>query len=89
MSASAAVTLSLGDEVQAIANAVAAVLTEEFAPRAAWLDVQAAADYLACPPSRIYDLVAQRRVRVARDGTRLRFRTEWLDAVLEVEEPEP
>ncbi len=52
----------------------------------AWLDVHAAAAHLACSTKRIYDLVAQRRVRFARDGRRLLFRVEWLDQmVVEVE----
>jgi excisionase family DNA binding protein len=50
-----------------------------------WLGVDQAAEYLSCPRARVYDLVAQRRVQVARDGRRLLFRREWLDALLEVE----
>jgi len=54
-----------------------------------WLDVRAAARHLACSPKRIYDLVAQRRVRFARDGRRLLFRIEWLDAmVMDAEYPQ-
>jgi hypothetical protein len=49
---------------------------------AGWLDVRAAARHLACSPKRIYDLVAEQRVRVARDGRRLLFRVEWLDAMV-------
>jgi excisionase family DNA binding protein len=48
----------------------------------AWMDVRDAAAYLACSTKRIYDLVAQRRVRFARDGRRLLFRVEWLDAMV-------
>jgi len=47
-----------------------------------WLDVRGAAAHLACGSKRIYDLVAQRRVRFARDGRRLLFRVEWLDAIV-------
>jgi excisionase family DNA binding protein len=47
-----------------------------------WLDVRGAAAHLACSTKRIYDLVAQRRVRFARDGRRLLFRVEWLDAMV-------
>jgi len=49
-----------------------------------WCDVETAALYLACGQQRIYDLVAQRRLRVARDGRRLPFRREWLDEYLEI-----
>jgi excisionase family DNA binding protein len=48
-----------------------------------WLGVDEAAAHLASPPSRVYDLVAQRRVRHARDGRRLLFRASWLDEALE------
>lgn len=47
-----------------------------------WLDVQAAAEHLACTPRRIYNLVSEGRLRGARDGRRLLFRVEWLDAVV-------
>ncbi len=48
-----------------------------------WLDVEAAARYLACQPHRIYDLAATGKLRCAKDGRRSLFRREWLDAVLE------
>jgi excisionase family DNA binding protein len=44
-----------------------------------WLDVQAAADHLSCPKSRIYALVSARRIPHHRDGSRLLFRTDELD----------
>lgn len=49
---------------------------------APWLDVEHAARYLTCEDHRIYDLVYQGRLRVARDGRRLLFRREWLDDCL-------
>lgn len=52
------------------------------APPEPWLDVDAAAIHLACPKSRIYDLVAQERVECRRDGRRVLFRREWLDAAI-------
>ena len=52
-------------------------------PPPAYLDVDAAARYLSAPRSRVYDLVAQRRVQHCKDGRRLLFRAEWLDAALE------
>jgi excisionase family DNA binding protein len=51
-----------------------------------WYDVERAAEYLACKPDRIYDLKAQGRLEWRKDGTRLLFRREWLDAVLTSEE---
>ena len=32
-----------------------------------WVDVQGAAEYLACTPRRIYNLVGEGRLRAARD----------------------
>ena len=65
-----------------IAERVVARLPVSSAARG-YLDVDGAASYLACPRSRVYDLVAQRRVRHVKDGRRLLFRAEWLDAALE------
>jgi len=53
---------------------------------APWLDVDEAAAYLACKPHRVYDLVAEGRVRCAKDGRRSLFRREWLDVYLLGEE---
>ena len=47
-----------------------------------WLNVEQAATYLACPPSRIYALVSLGKVQHAKDGRRTIFRREWLDAVV-------
>jgi excisionase family DNA binding protein len=52
------------------------------APVEPWLGVSEAAGYLACPVSRIYDLVALGRLHPHRDGRRLLFRTADLDAAL-------
>jgi excisionase family DNA binding protein len=45
-----------------------------------WLGVTAAAEYLACPPSRLYALVSARRVPFCKDGSRLLFDRGELDA---------
>jgi excisionase family DNA binding protein len=45
-----------------------------------WLNVDQAAEYLACPPSRIYDLTQQRRLPVHKDGGRSLYRRADLDA---------
>lgn len=71
--------------VGAIAERMVDMLAERSAARAEptpWLDVDAAARYLACERHRIYDLVSAGRLRCARDGRRLLFRREWLDAAL-------
>ena len=46
----------------------------------AWLDVDGAAERLACPKSRIYALVSAKRIPHDKDGSRLLFRPEELDA---------
>jgi excisionase family DNA binding protein len=78
--------------VDYIAVRVAEVLADQ-APTAvtdaAWLDVAAAAHHLGYAADsrrgrqRIYDLVSQRRLRFAKDGSRLLFRRSWLDDYLE------
>jgi excisionase family DNA binding protein len=52
------------------------------APVEPWLGVTEAARYLACPVSRIYDLVSLGRLTPHRDGRRLLFRPADLDAAL-------
>jgi len=48
-----------------------------------WLSTEQAADYLAAKPARIHDLVALGRLAPRRDGRRLLFRRDELDAYLE------
>lgn len=74
------IDLRLDDEtIDEIASRVATMLG---APAAHWLNVEQAAAHLACKPDRIHDLVSRRVLDVRRDGRRLLFRREWLDAVL-------
>lgn len=63
-------------------------LAERLAPRLTpvtasadngWLDVAAAAAYLACPRSRIYKLSSTGRMPCHRDGSRLLFKRAELD----------
>ncbi|HEV3071413.1 MAG TPA: helix-turn-helix domain-containing protein [Solirubrobacteraceae bacterium] len=73
--------------VQAIAERVADLLADT--PRRAgrpepWIGVNEAAEHLACPTSRIYDLVSQRRITPRRDGRRLLFKRSHLDAAIEM-----
>lgn len=72
--------LEIPDEfVDTIADRVAERLEQ---PAEAWLDVDQAAAYIAAPRSRIYDWIAQGRVKCRRDGRRVLFRRAWLDAAL-------
>lgn len=66
-----------------IADRLAARQPEQLDP---YLTVDQAAEYLAAPKSRIYELVERRRVAVHRDGRRLLFRRADLDAVLRRED---
>ena len=51
--------------------------------RAVWLNSDQAAEHLGCPRSRIHDLVQLGKLEPRRDGRRLLFRREELDAYLE------
>jgi excisionase family DNA binding protein len=78
-------TLAVPDDVvEAVAERVVDLLGERLPTRPEpWLDVDAAAEYLAAPRARMYDLVAEGRLRCAKDGRRSLFRREWLDDLLE------
>lgn len=84
------VSLSLPPEVidliveRAVSVLADRVRQEEPEP---WIGVEEAAAHLACSRKRVYDLVAQRRIRVRRDGRRLLFRRSWLDAALDEGQP--
>ncbi len=71
----AALALELPDElVDAIADRVMArIATHEPREPEGFLDVAGAAEFLACPASRIYALVSARRIPHHRDGSRLLF----------------
>jgi excisionase family DNA binding protein len=69
--------------VEQIAEIAAAIVTELERPAAPWLDTKGAADYLACRPDRIHDLVQLGKLHPHRDGRRLLFRPADLDAYLE------
>jgi excisionase family DNA binding protein len=77
--------LTVPDElVDALAERVAEKLSAQLAPPASpWLDVKGAAEHLACPTSRVYDLVSLGRLDFRRDGRRLLFRRSDLDAYLD------
>ena len=58
------------------------VLKRQAASASPWLSTKAAADYIAAPVGRIHDLVQLRKLTPHRDGRRLLFRREELDAYL-------
>jgi excisionase family DNA binding protein len=75
--------------LDALAERVADRLAQRIAPAPEpYLTVEEAAAYLRRPKSRIYELVAARRLRHCRDGRTLLFRHADLDACLDVIEPE-
>jgi excisionase family DNA binding protein len=85
--ASADLTLTLAltaEQLDAIAERVAERLQP--APSGSsspWLDSAGASDYLAAKPGRIHDLVALGKLTPRRDGRRLLFHRDDLDAYLE------
>ena len=74
--------IELPDELlDAIADRVAERLANQSAPEpAGYLDVAGAAEFLACPASRIYALVSSDRIPHHRDGSRLLFDRDELRA---------
>ena len=75
--------------LDALAERVAGHLADRVVPTpAAYLTVAEAAEYLRRPKSRIYELVACKRLRHRRDGRTLLFRHEDLDGCLDVVEVE-
>jgi excisionase family DNA binding protein len=67
--------------VETVVERMATVLAERLEPDPeAWVGVEQAAAHLACPKSRIYDLVSARRIPQERDGSRLLFRRSDHDA---------
>jgi excisionase family DNA binding protein len=79
----AALLAELDDEaLSTLADRLAPMLAPRISPREqppSWLNVQHAAEHLACPRSRIYALVSMRRMPHHKDGSRLLFRREELD----------
>jgi excisionase family DNA binding protein len=79
------VRLELPDQLlDDLADAVAARLAEREAQQAGrsspWLSAEQAADYLACPISRVRKLTMTRELPAHRDGRRVLYRREELDA---------
>jgi excisionase family DNA binding protein len=70
------------EQLDALAKRVAPLL-ELSPPDDGYLNTADAARYLACPTSRVHDLVQLGKVHPLRDGRRLLFRRSDLDACLE------
>jgi excisionase family DNA binding protein len=80
------IAIDLPDELlEEIARRAAAIVSEHQSPVSPWLDTKGAADYLACSPGRIHDLVQLAKLSPRRDGRRLLFNRADLDAYLEAE----
>jgi len=71
----AALTFDVAEElIERIARRAAELLVDRQAPAEdGFLDVAGAAEFLACPKSRIYSLVSVGRIPHHRDGSRLLF----------------
>lgn len=67
------------DLIEELAARVAEKITSPGNPEP-WLNVEQAAEHLACTRRRIYDLVEREVVVCCRDGKRLLFRRTDLDA---------
>lgn len=67
------------DVIEAIARRAADLVEQRDARPEGFLDVAGAAEFLACPASRVYALTSAGRLPVHRDGTRLLFRAAELD----------
>jgi excisionase family DNA binding protein len=81
------VTLELPDTVlEQIAQRAAELVAAQSSTAlttSPWLDTKGAAAYIAASPGRIHDLVQLGKLTPRRDGRRLLFRGEDLDAYLE------
>jgi excisionase family DNA binding protein len=61
------------DLIEQIAQRAAELVIARQSEPSGYLDVGAAAEFLACPKSRIYSLVSARRIPHHKDGSRLLF----------------
>ncbi|MGN6166743.1 MAG: helix-turn-helix domain-containing protein [Solirubrobacteraceae bacterium] len=68
------------DDLDALAALLAPRMPQPAAEEpSGWLDVTAAAEYLACKPARIYALTSARRIPFTKDCSRLLFNRRELD----------
>jgi excisionase family DNA binding protein len=80
-------SLSIPDDfVDQVASRVLELLAEQERGKSKpepWLNVTDAAEYLACRKQRVHNLTSQGRLRYAKDGSRVVFKREWLDDLIE------
>jgi excisionase family DNA binding protein len=83
-----ALTVELSDEqVRSIAEQAAAIVSQQQTSSApTWLNTTDAADYIAAKVGRVHDLVQLGKLMPRRDGRRLLFRRDELDAYLEADQ---
>jgi excisionase family DNA binding protein len=66
--------------IDAVAERVLRVLDERVPSHQHWMGVAEAAEHLCCSKHRIYHLVSERRIPHEREGARLLFDRQALDA---------
>jgi excisionase family DNA binding protein len=76
------INLDLTEEVTTLIRSEIAAAFAQYEIGQGYLDTRAAAEYLGCPRSRVYDLVSLGLLTPHRDGTRLKFTTECLDTYM-------
>jgi excisionase family DNA binding protein len=78
------VSIEVSDElVERIAQRAAEIVADRQPNASTWLNTESAAKYIDAPVSRVHDLVGLGRIVPRRDGRRLLFRRQDLDAYLE------
>jgi len=81
------ITLTLPLDDPSLADAIKAEVARQLAEHAAqaspWLRAAEAAEYLRCPLSRIRKLTMTRQLPVHRDGSRVLYRRDELDAFVQ------
>ncbi len=77
---SAQLEVCVSDElVELVAERAATLVRESVEPASGWLGVEEAAEYIACPKSRLYRLVHLARIPHEHEGARLLFNRADLD----------
>lgn len=83
MNAEPALVLTLSNELVELVKASVDARVDEIVrgfEQSPWLDAEGAAEYLCCPVSRIRKLTSARDLTVHRDGRRVLYRRDELDA---------
>ena len=83
MNTEPALVLTLSNELVELVKASVDARADEIVrgfEQSPWLDAEGAAEYLCCPVSRIRKLTSSRDLPVHRDGSRVLYRRDELDA---------